>query len=143
MDLCFGKEKENHPEEVVDFDRGGQLWLVSREDAYTPGRTYQLARKPEGIGQGENMRKWLNSMKAIHKVLQARYMEAGSPVHSTEPCLWDMERFIRRLKQQRKPDDVLAEAVMLLEAWIADGKPATDMEKAALQMAKEDLAVPA
>lgn len=84
-------------------------------------------------------------MQAVHDALARRWKKAGSPAHSTEPCLWDLERYLDGLEQQRKPEDVLAEAAQLLEAWIDCGQLATadEAEAEALQAAKEVLAVTA
>lgn len=78
-------------------------------------------------------------MQSVHDALEARWKKAGSPVHGTEPCLWDMERYIDGLEQNRTPEDVLAEATELLEDWIDCGNPATTEEAAAIRRAKDAL----
>lgn len=74
------------------------------------------------------------TLKAMHDVFEARWKAAGSPDGATELCLWDMQRIIDNLPNQRQVNDVLVEAAELLEAWVDIGQPATASEKKLIRL---------
>ncbi|QMI49820.1 hypothetical protein [Burkholderia sp. MBR-1] len=75
---------------------------------------------------------------SVADLLEKRWEKAGSPGCAVELVLGDVENVRRgnKLDGVRSVRSVLDEATSLLEAWIADGKPASKKESETLEQAR-------
>lgn len=147
---------KSKPDWVIEVEAIGGPCYVNQSIDGDPGRTHNLEQAERFATENEARenrdaiaRKYpqrhftispvpdeRSITQALHLFLEARWKKAGSPVHATEMCLWDMQRLVDDNDPARSYPAVIEEGVELLERWIECGSAAQPNEAKAIAIAK-------